>query len=306
MNTLLFFLPLFVFVFLQANQQSTATYPKGGSPPSVATDNESSLLEIGQGSKLRAVKERPTEIKMISYNIRWRGGEELRKLIQLFKDDQEIGDAAVLALQEVDRNKKRTKNVNTVKQLADELGCYYAWAAPPVGQTGEEEETGVALLSIYPASDVKRIVLPHEGPNRRRRVALGATLTIGRTTIRVYSVHGETRIPVKKKLEQMSAVINDVQRYSLQTPAVIMGDFNTWEPSAGSGIIKLFNDSSFKTPFGKHVTFSRRVLFVPIQLHLDWIWLRGLEPIKHGIDNKITISDHFPLWITIKLSSGKD
>jgi hypothetical protein len=34
-------------------------------------------------------------------------------------------------LQEVDRNKKRTGNVNTARQLAEALGMRYAWAAPP-------------------------------------------------------------------------------------------------------------------------------------------------------------------------------
>ena len=37
---------------------------------------------------------------------------------------------------------------------------HYAWAAPPAAKPNDEEETGVAILSVYPLSDVRRIVLP--------------------------------------------------------------------------------------------------------------------------------------------------
>lgn len=67
---------------------------------------------------------------MVSYNIRWRGGDELRKLVKFLKDDQEIGGAGIIGLQEVDRNKKRTQNVNTVKLIAEELGLHRMDCAP--------------------------------------------------------------------------------------------------------------------------------------------------------------------------------
>ena len=56
-------------------------------------------------------------------------------MIKLLKDDPEIGGASILALQEVDRRKKRSGNNNTAKMIADELGLHYAWAAPPSCQT---------------------------------------------------------------------------------------------------------------------------------------------------------------------------
>ena len=71
----------------------------------------------------------PAEIKLISYNIRWRSGDELREMIELLKHDPEIGKAQIIGLQEVDRNKKRTGNTNTARLIAEELGMYYAWAA---------------------------------------------------------------------------------------------------------------------------------------------------------------------------------
>ena len=259
------------------------------------------LLESGQAAHLRHPPATPGEIKIISYNIRWRGGDDLKTLIKLLKDDPEIGGAAILALQEVDRHKKRTGHSNTVKLIANELGLHYAWAAPPPPKPSDEEETGVAILSVYPLSDVQRIVLPHEGPNKRRRVALGATIEFGSQKWRVYSAHTETRIPIDKKLEQFQAVLDDLARYPAQMPAIVMGDLNTWEMTADGKTARFFTNAGLKTPFGDEATFRRKVLFVPIELKLDWVWLRGLEAASFGIDRKVEVSDHWPLWTNVRM-----
>lgn len=263
---------------------------------------ESELLEVGQAKKLPSLANTRAEFKVVSYNIRWRGGDDLRKLIQLFKDDAEIGGATIIGLQEVDRNKQRTKNTNTVKMLAEELGKHYVWAAPPSAKTNDEEETGVAILSSYPVSEVQRIVLPHEGPGRRRRAAIGATVTIGTKPLRVYSVHSENRISVPKKLEQMRAVLQNLAAYPRDLPVIILGDLNTWEPDAVDGTSELFAQEKFTTPFGNGQSTFRRVVIFPIEFKLDWIWLRGLEATSHGIDRKIDLSDHFPLWAVLQPS----
>lgn len=269
------------------------------------TNTDSKLLEVGRASRIRPAKNSPDNIKVVSYNIRWRSDDELRKLGQLVKDDPEIGSASILALQEVDRNKERTGKTNTVKLLADQVGMHYAWAAPPAPQFEKEEETGVALLSAYPLTDVHRIVLPHEGPGGRRRVALGATVTIGRARLRVYSVHSETRIPIEQKLAQMQAVLDDLNVYSKTMPAIVMGDLNTWEQDAVAKTFKLFTTEGLQTPFDDQPTFFRRILFVSIDLKLDWIWLRGLDASSHGMNRKIELSDHWPLWAVLQLKSEK-
>lgn len=266
---------------------------------------DSLLLESGKAATLRKHTSENAEIKIVSYNIRWRGGDELKQIAKLLHEDPEIGGAAILGLQEVDRHKKRTGHSNTAKALAEELGLHYAWAAPPAAKPDDEEETGVAILSVYPLSDVRRIVLPNPGPNKRRRVALGATIEIEGKQWRVYSAHAETRISVDKKMEQFNAVLEDLAQYPAEMPAVVMGDFNTWQPSADDETIKLFSKAGLSTPFGTQSTFRRRVLLVPIEFRLDWVWVRGLETTDHGIDRKIEISDHWPLWTNVKPAAIK-
>jgi endonuclease/exonuclease/phosphatase (EEP) superfamily protein YafD len=129
---------------------------------------------------------------------------------------------------------------------------------------------------------------------------VGATVEVDKQLWRIYSAHAETRIPFDKKLEQFKAVLQDLAQYPPNMPAIIMGDLNTWEAGAGRKTIKLFADAGLKTPFGESPTFRRRVMLIPIELELDWVWLRGLEPASYGIDRTIEVSDHWPLWTNVK------
>jgi endonuclease/exonuclease/phosphatase family metal-dependent hydrolase len=256
------------------------------------------LLETGGASKSAKGKDAPAGLKIVSYNIRYRSGDDLQELIRLLRDDAEIGGASIIGLQEVDRNRKRTRNVNTARAIADALGMNYVWAAPPDADEDGEEETGVALFSVYPLSDVERIVLTHEGPDGRRRVAIGATVQVGRVPVRVYSVHAETRMPVEKKVEHWRTILEDLRRYTKIERVVILGDFNTIKQKDVRAARNLFAGAGFTTPFPDRRTTWKTFL---VELKLDWLWLRGLEADSFGIDKDVDLSDHWPLWIKIKL-----
>lgn len=260
----------------------------------------SELLETGRAARILQPATAPSEIKIVSYNMRWRSGADLQAIINLLKSDPEIGQAAIIGLQEADRNKKRSGFTNTARKIAEELGMYYAWAAPPLSEKSKEreEETGVALLSPYPLTDITRIVLPNEGPGGRRRVALGASVRIGRHLIRAYTAHCETRISSDKKLEQLEAVVRDLRGYAKATDFVVLGDFNTLEGQAIENTTRLFTEAGFETPFPNSLKTWKTFI---LELKLDWIWLKGLRPSDYGVDRRVTYSDHFPLWVKINL-----
>lgn len=268
--------------------------------------NETLLLESGM-AEAPAEPPRANELKIVSYNIRWRSGEELQQIIRWLKDAGSLRPA-IIGLQEVDRARNRSGNANHVKAIAAELGMYYVWTAPHVAKSGkQEEETGVAILSPYPLTEVTRIVLPNPGPGGRLRVAIGATAQIGTTRVRVYSVHGETRLPERKKEEQQRAVLDDLQKFPKQMPVIILGDFNTWEAPAIKNTRKLFTAAGFETPFpDDESTFRQKIVVFDLKLKLDWIWVRGLTPTSYGIDRSLKVSDHFPLWtdVTLPIRSG--
>jgi endonuclease/exonuclease/phosphatase family metal-dependent hydrolase len=266
------------------------------------------LLETGGAAKAPGAAapaaSAPAEIKIVSYNMRWRGGEELRAITRLLRDDPQLGGADVVGLQEVDRRRKRSGSVDAARQMAEELGWNFAWAAAPNDGTKRgdrgagEDETGVAILSPHPLGDVTRLVLPHPGPNCQRRAAIGATVRIGSRDVRVYSVHAETRIPVERKVEQWRAVLDDLKSHEKVGRAVVVGDFNTIKEKDVRAARKLFTGAGFATPFADdEMTWETFI----VALKLDWLWLRGLQPTAHGVRRSVTYSDHFPLWLKAKL-----
>lgn len=261
------------------------------------------LLEVGGDVQADKAPAALAELRVVSYNIRYRAGDDLKQLIKLLRDDPEIGGAHVIGLQEVDRDKRRTGNVNTVRQLAEGLGMRYAWAAPPDTDDDGEEETGVAILSVFPLTDVARVLLTHEGPEGRRRVAVGATVLVGKTPVRVYSVHAETRMPVEKKIEHWRAVLDDLGLHPDAAGAVILGDFNTIKGKDVRAARRLFTDAGFATPLKDNDKTWKTFV---IHLKLDWLWLRGLEARSSGIDKDVDLSDHWPLWATVRLANQPD
>lgn len=291
-------LPFVIASLCAASAAATRTALSG------KANQKSDLLEVESArARPAAAPASPAEMKIVSYNMRWRGGDELRRLITMLREDGEIGGATIIGLQEVDRNKRRTGNVNTARMIAEALGMNYAWAAPPPAKDGEEEETGVAILSSYPLTNVERIVLPHEGPGKRRRVGLGATVSIGPIDVRVYSLHAETRIPVEKKMDQLRAVLTDLERRPKTERAIVLGDFNTIKGKDVRACVKMFTDEGLTAALPHDRPTWKTLIF---KLKLDWVWLRGLEATGSGIVHRITLSDHWPLWVKVKFgeSSG--
>jgi endonuclease/exonuclease/phosphatase family metal-dependent hydrolase len=288
---------ILILIFVSAQPSSRA---------GVDEADKSGLLETASAKKIQNAPPSPSSIKVVSYNIRWRGGEDLRRLIELLKSDTEIGQPSIIGLQEVDRNRKRTGNTNTVRLMAEELGMHYAWAAPPPPakkKEAQEEETGVAILSPYALTDVTRIVLPNEGPGGRRRAAIGATVQLGSTTVRVYSVHAELRMSNERRLQQFQAVLDDLNTHHAKVErAIVVGDFNTITGKDVDATTTLFTKEKFSTPFSNGASTWKTFI---IQLKLDWIWLRGFDVVDHGIDKKIGLSDHWPLWVNVTLNNVK-
>ena len=257
--------------------------------------SDPSLLETGSPRKV-AQPPASAEIRVVSYNVRYPDVEGVKRIAETLRTDREIGGAAIVALQEIDRNKKRTGNANTARALADELGMHYAWAGQPRrGEDDEEEDTGIALLSVYPISAVERLVLPHNGPGGRRRVALGATVHLKPEPVRVWVVHSERRIPVKERLEQLQTVLDALARGPNADRTIVLGDFNSFRIVEETGA--LFTKAGFSTPIPSDVP-TLEVAF--LKTKLDWIWLRGLRATGGGVARHVDHSDHSPIWVDVR------
>ena len=99
------------------------------------------LLESGRAKNVPEAPKALARIKIVSYNIRWRTGTQLAEIARWLKGKDEAMPL-IIGLQEVDRAKKRTGNANNARKLADDLGLYYAWAAPPTPKSDKSGGRG--------------------------------------------------------------------------------------------------------------------------------------------------------------------
>ena len=124
--TLLFGLLLAAFCLLPAGCSLLARTSSGSASSPSAEASASNLLEVGAPAQPPVIPEASGELRIVSYNISWRSGRELDEIIKLLREDAEAGGAAIIGLQDVDRNKRRSSNVTTARQMADVLIIHYS------------------------------------------------------------------------------------------------------------------------------------------------------------------------------------
>ena len=239
----------------------------------------------------------PAELRVLTYNLHGPPNDRMGDLVEALAKDQVLKEATILGLQEVNRHHRKTGYRDVASELATTLGLYYAFAVEnPYTKGGGER--GLAILSRFPISHVERIALPHAGPGGRRRIALGTTVQLGPNSLRVYSVHLESRIANRKHADQLTTVLADANRYR-ELPTIIVGDFNTVYFRTEQ-TFDLLKASYFQTKPYEGSSF-RKVLL--LRKKLDWIWTRNLEILDSGVQGQFEASDHRPVWAQLRWCS---
>jgi endonuclease/exonuclease/phosphatase family metal-dependent hydrolase len=235
---------------------------------------------------------------------------------------QLIGDAArafgagrllprvdVLALQEADKRTRRTGGHHVAQELAAELNMN--WVHAPAGiprglkpakrqwwldfeepiDLFDAGDTGVALLSRLPLSDVTRIDLPwHECP-WRPRLAMAATVA----GIRVFNAHVDPHAASGGQLAQLEVIAEQADRVS--GPVIIMGDFNTLSREKCLETRRFLESHGYDTPIPTGTATWRGA---GLRMHADWIFSRGLEIAAWGVARPLHVSDHWPIWAEVE------
>lgn len=230
-----------------------------------------------------------------------------------FSDAAILPRVDLLALQEADKRTQRAGGHHVARELAEELQMdwIHVPAGIPRGQKPEarqwwlnfEEQiglydagdTGVALVSHLPLSDVTRIDLPwHECP-WRPRLAMAATVSIGQHRLRIVNAHVDPHAGVGGQLEQLEMLIAEAE--SFNGPRMILGDFNTLSRRKAIETRKLLESHGYSTPFPTGTPTWRGA---GIRLHADWIFYRDLEITRWGVARPLNVSDHWPIWAEVR------
>jgi endonuclease/exonuclease/phosphatase family metal-dependent hydrolase len=232
----------------------------------------------------------PEAIRIVTYNVHGPLPEDKEPVFSVLSRDPQLASAHVWALQEV----RTSKTSNFTKDMAQRLGMHYAHAiARPRGGGWE----GLAFLTRFPISDAERLELPHLDTGDRLRIGLFVTISLGENKFRLCNVHLPIKMDHNKRIEQIRLILDNFGR-SGSRGQIVLGDFNT----ITGGLRRLYNtvlvNQGFSTPFEGNSKTYQKYFF--LRFKLDWIYLKGLESLNHGIEQKVKASDHRPVWIDVR------
>jgi len=202
----------------------------------------------------------------------------------------------VLALQEADKETTRAGGWHVARELATELQM--AWAHAPAGiprgvkpkgrqwwldfeepiDLYDQGDTGVALLSRLPLTELTRIDLPWHECLWRPRLAMAATVGVGARSLRVFNVHVDPHSGADGQLEQLEVIAE--QAGAAAGPTIIVGDFNTLSKKKCFETRRFLEASGFTTPFRTGTPTWRGA---GLRLHADWIFGRDLKITQWGV-----------------------
>jgi len=239
----------------------------------------------------------------------------IRTAAGAFSKSQSIPHIDVLALQEADKKTARAGGHHVARELAELLEM--AWVHVPAGiprgvkpatrqwwldfeeQIGLDDpgDTGVALLSHLPFSDVQRIDLPWHECAWRPRLAMAATIAVGADQLRIYNAHVDPHAAVGSQLEQLETLVAEAKTYT--GPTIILGDFNTLTKKKVVETRTFLETNGYSTPLPSGTPTWRGA---GLRLHADWIFCRGARITNWGVIRPLNVSDHWPIWAEVSLS----
>jgi endonuclease/exonuclease/phosphatase family metal-dependent hydrolase len=229
-----------------------------------------------------------------------------------FSDGKLLPAVDVLALQEADKQTKRSGGHHVAEELAAQLGMHWAHEAAGIPRGVKpvkrqwwldfEEpidlhdggDMGVALLSRLPLQDVTRIDLPWQECQWRPRLAIAATISIGPQPVRIFNAHVDPHAAVDGQLAQMEVIAAEAEATTL--PVIVLGDFNTLSRQKCIETREFLEARGYTTPYPTGTATWRGG---GLRMHADWIFLRGVKIDRWGVARPLNVSDHWPIWAEV-------
>jgi endonuclease/exonuclease/phosphatase family metal-dependent hydrolase len=239
-------------------------------------------------------------------------GRMISAAAEAFSSGDLLPRVDVLALQEADKRTIRTGGHHVAKELATQLDMN--WAHAPAGiprglkpvkrewwldfeepiDLHDHGDTGVALLSRLPLTDVTRIDLPWHLCPWRPRLAMAATISIGPQKVRIFNAHVDPHAASGGQLAQLEAIAAQTEAANL--PAIILGDFNTLSRQKCLDTREFLESRGYETPIPTGTATWRGA---GLRMHADWIFTRGVKIERWGVARPLNVSDHWPIWAEI-------
>jgi endonuclease/exonuclease/phosphatase family metal-dependent hydrolase len=202
--------------------------------------------------------------------------------------------ADVFLLQEVEPR-------SAAAELAAKMGMHVVGSK----EAAEVPTLGLAILSRYPLRDarVKPLKKYDLVYHSRSRYALSAIADTPWGPVRIVNTHLDTRLNAADRLAQLEDAVRDLGA----GPVIVGGDFNSnwfyWihhvlplpAGSQGRTVEAYMTRAGYRSAIPSSLT-----TFDWLGQHLDWIWLRGLQPAASQVF-PLRFSDHHACWSRVQL-----
>jgi endonuclease/exonuclease/phosphatase family metal-dependent hydrolase len=206
----------------------------------------------------------------------------------------------IVALQELDVGRRRTRNIDQAHQLAELLGMRSHFNA---ALHVEEERYGDAILTALPETLVRAGPLPHYRKMRglETRGAVWITVEALGRKIQVLNTHLGL-IPAEQQ-QQAAALIGDWMASDAWTsPAILLGDFNAGPYSRAYRMLNAaLRDAQTLYPYAPVSTFPSKLPF----MRIDHVFLAGPWKVRKVETPYVGLarvaSDHLPLVVELDL-----
>ncbi len=249
------------------------------------------------------------KLRLMTYNVHRCVGTDRKLDVERVAEVIAAEKPDVVALQELDVRRARTKGVDQAHRLAEllKMSSHFHPA-----MTVEEELYGDAILTCLPEKLVKAGGLPlyNRIPGLEPRGAIWITVEVGGVPVQIINTHLGL-VPQEQK-RQAAALLSEqwMAHDDFKAPGILLGDFNATPYSATYRLLKAaLRDAQTQSPTWRQTptaTFPSNFPF----MRIDHVFLtKGLETI--GVRSPYgalarAASDHLPLVVDLEISPAGD
>ncbi len=249
------------------------------------------------------------KLRLMTYNVHRCVGTDRALDVERVAEVIAAENPDVVALQELDVLRRRTKTVDQAHRLAELLKMKFHFHP---AMAVEEELYGDAILTALPERRIRAEGLPlyRRVPGLEPRGALWVEVMVGDTPVQIINTHLGL-IPQEQK-RQAAALLGERWMASddWTAPGVLLGDFNATPYSATYRMLKaaLRDAQTTSGAWTKPATATFPSSF-PF-MRIDHVFLtKGLETVgvRSPYDSRARVaSDHLPLVIDLEVTAAGD
>ena len=248
-----------------------------------------------------AVRGTPQTTRVLVYNIhagKDAGGiDNLQRVADVIREAR----ADVVLLQEVDRNTRRSGNVDQVSELTRMTGMHAAFGKSLGFQGGDY---GIAILSRWPIDSSRTVPLPIDPPQLRSgvsyepRVALRAWIAMRGKPLHVVNTHMDASGDDRYRRQEIVTVLAHADSSSI--PTLLGGDLNSTPESVVQESVRGRGWRDAWTTCGDRSSGFTYPADSGTK-RIDYLYLRGGTTCSRAVVWPSRASDHRALLVELRL-----